>query len=156
MDYRCNPDLNPQQDLTVDAVRLFQRFRQEADVTTVDTLLDLEFARHIKLCELAILQAAQADIFWCELPMHPLDGFNVSTSAHLEKMGFQVEFRRTACNESVPRDSDREQALSVMVVRSRLVAKWFMAKPLQPEVEAAEWKRRHELERCRHSTLDRP
>lgn len=52
MNYQCNPDLDPKQDLTVDAVSLFQRFRQAEDVAAIDVLLDHEFARHIKLCEL--------------------------------------------------------------------------------------------------------
>jgi hypothetical protein len=146
MNYQCKPDIDPKQDLTVDAVSLFQRFRQAEDVAAVDALRDQEFARHIKLCELAILQAAQADIFWCDLPRHPLDGFDVWTSAHLEKMGFQVEFSRTACEETAPSESDREKTMSAMIVRSRFVAKWFMAEPLQPEAESAEWQRREELE----------
>lgn len=146
MNYQCNPDLDPKQDLTVDAVSLFQRFRQAEDVAAVDALLDQEFARHITLCELAILQAAQSDIYWCELPRHPLDGFDLWTSAHLEKMGFQVEYSRIGSEETVPCEWSKEKTLSAVVVRSRFVAKWFMAKPLQPEAESAEWQRRVELE----------
>lgn len=146
MNYQCGPDLDPKQDLTVDAVSRFQRFRQSEDVAAVEALLDQEFARHIKFCELAILQAAQSNIYWCDLPRHPLDGFDLSTTDHLEKMGFQVEYTRTACEETAPSESDKKKTLSATVVRSRFVAKWFMAKPLQPEVEAAEWHRRMELE----------
>jgi hypothetical protein len=146
MNYQCNPDLDLKQDLTVDAVSLFQRFRQAGDVAAVDALLDQEFARHIKHCELAILQAAQSDIFWCELPRHPLDGFNVWTSDHLEKMGFKVEYSRTAYEETAPSESNREKTLSAIVVRSRFFAKWFLAKPLQPKAVSAEWQRRQELE----------
>ncbi len=146
MNYHCKPDLDPRQDLTVDMVSLFQRFRQAEDVATVDALLDQEFARHIKFCELAILQAAKSDIFWCDLPRHPLDGFDLWASDHLKKMGFQVEYIHTACEETAPSEYDREKTVSAVVVRARFVAKWFLAKPLHPEVEAAEWRRRQELE----------
>jgi hypothetical protein len=146
MNYQCVPDLNPEQDLTVDAVSRFQRFRQAEDVATVDALLDQEFARHIKLCELAILQAAKSDIYGCDLPRHPLDGFDLWASDHLKKMGSQVEYTCTACEETAPSEYDRAKTLRATVVRSRFVAKWFLAKPLQPEVEAAEWQRRVELE----------
>ena len=47
MNYQCNPDLDPTRDLTVDAVSLFQRFRQGEDLAAVDALLDQEIARHI-------------------------------------------------------------------------------------------------------------
>ncbi|MDO8587595.1 MAG: hypothetical protein Q7T82_11205 [Armatimonadota bacterium] len=36
--------------------------------------------------------------------------------------------------------------MSAVVVRSRFFAKWFLAKPLQPEAVSAEWQRRQALE----------
>jgi hypothetical protein len=146
MNYECQPDIDPEIDLNVDAVGLFQRFRQDVDVKTVDTLLDQEFARHIKLCELAILHAANADIYWCELPQHPLMDFDLWARQHLEKMGFVVEFTRIATKEAVPCDEEGKKTLKTVVVRSRLVAKWFLGKPLNPELASSEWHRREALE----------
>ena len=100
MNYHGSPDLDPKQDLTVDAVSLFQRFRQDKDVETVDALLEQEFARHLKLWELAILHAANADIDWCDLPRHPILDFDIWARQHYEKMGFEVEFSRTAQEET--------------------------------------------------------
>ncbi len=146
MNYQCNPDIDPKQVLTVDAVSLFQRFRQDADTQAVGELLDQEFARHIKLCELAILHAAEAGIDWCELPRNPLGDFNLWASQHLEKMGFEIEHCHTAREEAVPCELDRKKTLTAVVVRSSFVAKWFLAKPLQPKVVSAEWHRREALE----------
>jgi hypothetical protein len=61
-------------------------------------------------------------------------------------MGFQVEYTCTACEETAPSEYDRNKTMSATVVRSRFVAKWFMAKPLEPELLSAEWRRRMELE----------
>jgi len=146
MNYQCKPDIDPKQDLTVDAVSLFQRFRQEADTSAVAELLDQEFARHLKLCELAILHAAKAGISWCELPRHPLDDFNLWAAQHLEKVGFEIEHCHTAREEAVPCERDRKKTMNAVVVRSYFVAKWFLAKPLQPKTVSAEWHRREALE----------
>ena len=146
MNYHCSPDLDPKQDLTVDAVSLFQRFRQSADVKTVDTLLERELARHLKLCELAILRAANADMYWCELPRHPIQDFDLWAHQHLERMGFIVEFSRTAREEMLPSKYNQEKTVSAVVVESALFAKWSLAKPLNQKAVAAERQRRAKLE----------
>jgi len=146
MNYHSKPDLDPNQDLTVDALSLFQRFQQDADKKTVATLLDQELARHLKLCELAILHAANADMYWCDLPRHPMLDFDIWARRHLEKLGFETEFSRTACKETVPDKNDTKKSISAVVVHSSLTAKWFLAKPLNQEAVAAEWHRRENLE----------
>jgi hypothetical protein len=146
MNYHCSPDLDPKQDLTVDAVSLFQRFQQEADRKTVDDLLQQELARHLKLWELAILHAASADMYWCDLPRHPIHDFDVWARRHLEKMGFEVEFSQTAQEETLPARNDSKKTLKVVVARLALTAKWSLAKQLNEEAVAAEWRRRERLE----------
>jgi len=146
MNYHCSPDLDPKKDLTVDAVSLFQRFRQAADKKAVDDLLQQELARHLKLCELAILHAASAGMYWCDLPRHPIHDSDIWASRHLEEMGFEVEFRQTAQEQTLPSRDDPEKTIKAVVVRAAYTAKWFLAKPLQPEVVAVEWGRREDLE----------
>ena len=146
MNYKCHPDIDPQQDLTVDAVSLFQRFGQDTDKKTVDALLDQEFARHIKLCELAILHAAKADISWCELPKHPIQDFEIWASRHFKKLNFEIEHHYTARKQAVQSDSDRKKTIQAVVVRSYFTAKWHLAKPLDRARVSAEWRRREVLE----------
>jgi hypothetical protein len=146
MNYRCNPDIDQAQALDVDAISLFQRFSQETDKKTVDALLDQEFARHVKLCELAILNAAKADILWCDLPKHPIQDFDIWAVQHFEKMGFEVEHRYTANTQTVPSEHDEKKKIEAVVVRSYFTAKWHLAKPLDPTKVSAEWRRRELLE----------
>lgn len=146
MNYHCSPDIDPKQDLTVDAVSLFQRFRQVADQKTIERMLEEELARHLKLWELAILHAADADMYWCDLPRHPIHDFVIWACQHLEKMGFEVEFSRTASVETIPSKVDPKKTTSAVVVHSTLTAKWSLAKPLNEEAVAAEWCRREGLE----------
>jgi hypothetical protein len=61
-------------------------------------------------------------------------------------MGFQIEFAKTGCKERVPDRDDSKRIISAVVVESALTAKWFLAKPLNPEAVAAEWLRREGLE----------
>ncbi|MBI4623082.1 MAG: hypothetical protein HY736_07675 [Verrucomicrobia bacterium] len=112
----------------------------------VDTLLEQELARHLKLCELAILHAASADMYWCDLPRHPIHDFDIWARQHLEKMGFETEFSRTACKETVPDKNDPKESINAVMVHSSLTAKWFLAKPRSQETVAAEWHRREGLE----------
>jgi len=146
MNYKGTPDIDPSQDLTVDAVSLFQRFRQDPDKQTLVALLDQEFARHIKLCELAILYAANADIFWCDLPEHPLQDFNVWADRHFEKMGFEIEHHCTATTQAIPSQFDKKKTIQAVMVRSYVTAKWHLAKPLDPTRVSAEWHRRKLIE----------
>ena len=146
MNYQCHPDIDPTQDLDVDAVSLFQRFGQDADKKAVDALLDQEFARHIKLCELAILHAANAKIFWCDLPKHPIQDFDIWAVQHFEKMGFEVEHHCTASTEAAPSEHNEKKKIEAVVVRSYFTAKWHLAKPLDRARVSAEWHRREALE----------
>jgi hypothetical protein len=146
MNYHCSVDLPPEQDLTVDAVKLFQRFRQQADVARVETLLDAEFTAHLRLCELVIARAASADIFWAVLPEHPFQDINIWVSRHLEKKGFTIDYRRVAREEEIPSPADEKTRVKVMVVRSSCTAKWHLAPSLNEEATAAEWRRRTALE----------
>lgn len=109
-------------------------------------MLDQEFARHIKLCELAILHAANADIFWCYLPKHPVQDFDIWAVQHFEKMGFEVEHHYTASTQAVPSEYDQEKKIEAVVVRSYFTAKWHLAKPLDLARVSAEWHRRITLE----------
>ena len=146
MNYQCNPDLDRAQDLDVDAVSLFQRFGQDTDKKTVDELLDQEFARHIKLCELAILHAANADVSWCDLPKHPIQDFEIWAVQHFEEKGFEIEHHYSASTQAVPSEIDKKETVQAVVVRSYFTAKWFLAEPLDPARVAAEWRRREALE----------
>jgi hypothetical protein len=146
MNYHCKPNLDPKQHLTVDAVRLFQRFRQTADKRTVERLLDQELSRHLKLWELAIVHAANADMYWCDLPRHAIQDFDIWARRHLEKMGFEVEFSRTAQEETLASRLDSKKTINTVVAHSRLTAKWLLAKPRRKKTMAAEWRRRERLE----------
>jgi hypothetical protein len=146
MNYHCSPDLDPTQDLTVDVLSLFQRFRQTADEKTVERMLHEELSRHLKLCELAILHAANADMYWCDLPRHPIHDFDIWARQHFEEMGFEVEFSRTAQEETLPIRYDSMKTTIAVVAHSAFTAKWSLAKPLMEESVAAEWRRRSDLE----------
>lgn len=146
MNYDCPADLRPDQDITVDAVKLFQRFRQEADVARVATSLDAEFTRHLRLCELAIARAASADIFWAVLPEHPFQDINLWVWRHLEEKGFIIDHRRVAREEEIPSCVDEKSRVKVLVAQSSYVAKWFLAPSLNEDATAAEWRRRIALE----------
>ena len=146
MDYQCQPDLEPTSDLTVDAVGLFQRFRQEPDTKLVEALLDQELARQIKLCELAIVCSARVGYYWCELPKHPLEQIEVMVFRHLAKMGFQIEQHSTATDVTVPYRHDCKKTVTTTVVKSYSTAGWLTAKPLDQQATAAEWLRREARE----------
>ena len=146
MNYDCPTDLLPDHDLTVDALKLFQRFRQEADLARVETLLDAEFARHLRLCELVIAHAASADISWAVLPEHPFHDINIWVWRHLEKKGFTIDYRRVIREEEISSAADEKTRVKAMVVQSSCTAKWFLSSLLNEEATAAEWRRRTALE----------
>lgn len=146
MDYHCPPDLRPDQDLTVDALKLFQRYRLDQDVARVGTLLDEEVTRHLRLCELAIMHAAASGISWAKLPQHPLLDVDVAVARDLEKKGFVVEFRHVAREEELPNAHNEKERIKATSIESAYIAKWFLAPSLDETTTAAEWRRRRTLE----------
>lgn len=136
MNYQCDPDVDPEKNLTADAVRLFQRFRQDTDRNTVSDLLEREIARHIKLCELAILYYADCRHYWAELPPHPIPDVMTCSFRHLREQGFKVEWDKSSGARG----------------RTRWTASWLHASA-NAELLADEWDRRVQLEdeeRLRH------
>ncbi|MBE2213508.1 MAG: hypothetical protein IAE82_06520 [Opitutaceae bacterium] len=146
MDYQCAPDIDRHKDLTANSVRLFQRFKQEADRQTLETLLDEEVARHTKLCELAILYYASSRYYWALLPRHPIQDVNTWTFRHLEEMGFKIEHRTTGRQRDVESDLDRSRRLTAVEVEHCTTANWFHHTGNDGEDISAEWQRREALE----------
>lgn len=146
MNYECSPDIDRNQDLTVNALRLFHRFRQEADLNTLSTLLDEETARHIKLCELSILYYASCDYYWAPLPRHPIQDVNTWTFRHLEEMGFRIEHRTTGRRKEVEDEMNRDKRLSAVEVEYCSTAGWFHGSDDPRHDISAEWRRREALE----------
>lgn len=146
MDYQCGADIDPTKDVTSSAVRLFQRFRQEKDDQTLAKLLDEETARHIKLCELAILYYASCGYFWAPLPRHPMVDVDIWAIRHLEKMGFKIEHDTKGRQREVPDEYNRETKLNAIVVEHRSTASWLKWSESDSEKLEAEWLRREALE----------
>lgn len=145
VDYGSPPDLDHPEGLTVDRIALFQRFRQSADLTYVDQRWMAEVARHIELCELAILWAARNDIYWCRLPWHPVLDINVFAVRHLNKMGFRIEHHDQAERKIVHVDWRREKKEPAVVVDSYSTVNWYFAK--QKNETSVEFARRIALEK---------
>lgn len=128
--------------LTVDAVMLFQWFPHPADKKRVQKLLDDEFTKHLRMCELAILYHADLDIYWAELPVHPMQDVNVWVDRALADAGFKIEHEWTAGEMELP-DSDREgKTRKVVESTFRTTASWWGATPLKPESYEKELERR--------------
>lgn len=146
MDYQCAPDIDPTKDLTSSAVQLFQRFRQAADAETLSKLLDEETARHIKLCEMAILYYASCGYFWAPLPRHPMLDVNIWAFRHLEDMGFKIKHDTTGKEREVPNEYNRESTLKAIVVEHSSTANWLKWSESDSDRLDAEWLRREALE----------
>ena len=146
MNYNCPPDLPPGRDLTAAALNLFQGFRQEDDVARVATLLEEEITRHLRLCELAIMHAAAAGIYWARLPPHPLLDVDVEVNHRLSANGFTVEYRRVAREEDLPNAHNEKERIKAITTEAGHVAKWFSPSSPVEETTAAEWRRRTALE----------
>lgn len=144
MNYHSKPDINPNEPLTVDDVILFQRFQQDADRKTLDDLLEAEVARHLKLCELAILYYASCTFYWCELPRHPIGDVNTWAFAELEKRGFTIEHRPVGVHRNVADDANRPQQMEALQSRTYPTASWGNSVPSQTRQK--EWRRRESLE----------
>jgi hypothetical protein len=147
MNYRATPDLPPGKDLTIDAVSLFQRFRQSRDLGRVDRLWQAEVNKHIALCELAIMTAAGGTYYWCDLPEHALLSVTVTAHRHLEEQGFEIKHIEELQNkEVVDRYSGNGKKIKVKTVRFRSTASWGLKKLLNQKAVSKEWKRRENME----------
>jgi hypothetical protein len=146
MNYQCPPDLDPNKDLTPNAVRLFQRFKQEEDGKTLSRLLDEETARHIKLCELAILYYANCGFLWAPLPNHPIQDVNIWADRHLEEMGFKIEHDTRGRRQEVEDETNSDQKVTTIVVEHRTTASWRRWSDRDQESLETEWNRREALE----------
>jgi hypothetical protein len=146
MNYHCPPDVDRTKNLTANAVRLFQRFRQDTDLATLSTWLDEETARHVKLCELSILYHASCGFYWAPLPHHPISDVNVWADLHLEKMGFKIEHSSRGRKYEVPDEMNRDSRLQAVVVEHKSTASWSHAPASDRDHISAEWRRREQLE----------
>ena len=147
VDYGAEPDLDPSRDLKVDDVILFQRFRQAVDSDLVDTMLETEFKRHLRLCEMAILDAARGTCYWSELPQHPMTDINVWVQRHLEdEAGFAIKHETTGEEVALPAGTNTDKTVRGIEIRHRTTASWFGAKELDPDRVAREWRRRVAIE----------
>lgn len=145
MDYQCDRDIGPNKDLTVEALRLFQRFRQSADEEWLLRTWDDEVHRHLKLCELTILYFAGLGFYWCDLPLHPIAEVNNHVFNELRDRGFSVERNSTGRREEVEDRSDRSKRLHAVVVQTVWTARWLHAGVSNEQLNL-EWQRREALE----------
>lgn len=145
MNYQSEPDIRPDVELTASAVALFQRFRQEVDIATLSRKLEEELRRHRRLCDLAILNAAHATFYWCELPTHPISDVAVLVQRQLEEDGFLIEHHQTVVERSGALENHPGKNTTVQLLRSYATASWLRPTKSDENV-AAEWQRREELE----------
>ncbi|PTY07518.1 hypothetical protein DB347_09495 [Opitutaceae bacterium EW11] len=123
IDYQANSDIDPTKPLSPGTVQLFQRFRQSADMETVERMWEAEVERHKKCCELAVLYYASIGYDWAELPRHPFRDLETHALGRLRESGFKIEARGET-----------------------LVATWGNClEPERAQLEA-EWKRRETIE----------
>jgi hypothetical protein len=145
LDYQTTPDLGSH-DVTVDCVRLFQRYPQKADAEWLDQQFEAEVIRHLRICELAILRAAAGKYYWCDLPRHAVTGVVVEVERRLECSGFILERSCEAYEKSVPDKYDKTKSLKAVCVEDRCTANWFKAQALEPKKLAKEIRRRRQIE----------
>lgn len=139
MDYKTGPDIPREGRLELRHLVLFHRFRQKADTDYIGERFKDEFERHLKLCETAILHAARAGFYWCELPVHPWLELNPWVQQALEDSGFEVKMRAPN-RASRPKEQKAEE-------KTIPVAEWFYrVLHFRDESVSAEWARRDRLE----------